>query len=68
MPKKVKAGQKTIEGTLDQHRYDSVSDSFSGPRDDRPFEGTEKSLPPSSTNPFLGADGSLPVTKVSKVR
>lgn len=61
MPKEVKAGQKDHKGVLDQHTYPSNTDNMV--RNDTPFEGTASSLPPSSTNPFMGADGKIPLHK-----
>ena len=65
MPDVKKTSGKTIDATLDQVTYPSDIDNMV--RDDRPFEGTENSLPPSGTNPMFGADGTLPSKIVTKV-
>jgi len=66
MPKDVQPGSKDIKGNLDQHTYPSSVDNMM--RNDRDFEGSENALPPSSTNPIMGADGKLGSQKISKVK
>lgn len=66
MSKKVKPGSKNHEGTLMQHTYPSSVDNMV--RNDKPFEGTSSSLPPSGTNPIMGADGKLGSKKISKLK
>lgn len=58
--------QKTMEGLLSDNNYPSSVDNMV--RSDKPFEGSTTSLPPSETNPVFGADGTLPVTTISKVK
>lgn len=58
--------QKTLEGVLSDNNYPSSVDNMVKPSTE--FEGSETSLPPSSTNPVFGSDGKLPVTSISKVK
>lgn len=61
----VKGEQNTMEGVMSDHNYpSSVDDMMSN---DTPFEGTATSLPDAETNPIFGADGTLPVKKISKI-
>ena len=62
----VKTPQTTLEGVLEDNNYPSSVDNLVS--NDTPFEGTDTSLPPSETNPVFGADGKLPVTKISKIQ
>ena len=58
------AKTKTIEGVLADNHYPSNIDNMA--RNDRPFEGSDSALPPSGTNPAIGADGKLSVKKIKK--
>ena len=65
MPKDIKQSTN-VEGNLDNHTYPTSIDSMMRP--DKDFEGSESSLPPAGTNPLMGADGTLPSRKISKVK
>lgn len=65
MPDVKKANVKTIDAALDQVTYPSSVDNMLS--NDTPFEGTANALPPSTTNPVFGADGSLSSQKISKI-
>jgi len=62
----VKTPQKTLEGVLEDNHYPSSVDNLV--RNDKPFEGTDTSLPPSDTNPVFGSDGKLPISKITKIQ
>lgn len=55
--------KETMNSVLeDNHHPSSVDDMV---RNDTPFEGSDTKLP--ETNPIFGADGKLPVKKISKL-
>lgn len=58
--------QTTLEGVLSNNNYPSSIDNMVGST--TTSQGTDTSLPPSATNPVFGADGKLPVTKISKIQ
>lgn len=65
MPENKGSGSKSVDGVLQQNHYPSSVDNMM--RDDRPYEGTATSLPSGGLNPAFGADGKLPVKKISKL-
>lgn len=55
-----------VNDILKDNHYPSSCDSKTG--DNKAFEGSETSLPPAKTNPFVGADGKLGVSTHNKAK
>lgn len=66
MAKEYKNNPTSMEACMDEHTYPTSVDKLLSA--DTTGEGTANSLPPAASNPIMGADGVLPVTKITKVK